>query len=841
VALPTLPIDGVLGDLVAAIRDRGNAVLRAPTGAGKTTRVPPALLDAGLAGGKRIVVLEPRRLAARAAARRIAQERGGELGGEVGYHVRFDRRAGKNTKILIVTEGMLVRELQGDPFLEQVGIVVFDEFHERNLDGDLALAMSRRVQREARPDLRIVAMSATLDAAPLAAFLGNAPIVESQGKLFPVEIRHRPYRISEPLDGIVAAAVRDALGETPGDILVFLPGVGEIRRAREALAELERLRGLLVMELYGDLAPEEQDRVLRKADKRKVVLATNVAETSVTIDGVTGVIDSGLRRVSRLDSAVGLDRLELERISRSSADQRAGRAGRTAPGVCWRLWSELDARAMAPSDEPELRRVDLAGAALQLLAWGEADAAAFPWFEAPPARALSLASQLLERLGATVRGAITPLGRQMAEVPAHPRIARLLLEGRKLGNPAGAALAAAILTERDPFRRGGTPRKAVHHSSSDVVDRVHAVGELKRGGRRDADSEIRPGDAQFLLRARDQYLGLAGGGERAADSQLSGDEAILRALFAAFPDRLARRREAGSRRAVMVGGRGARLADSSAVADAELFVGIDVDAGASETLVRLASAVERGWIPNDRLTTSEDLSFDPTALRVVARRRLLFEDLVLEEARVNPKDPGAVSAVLLAAAAADPARALALDDPDLLAFLARVRSLRAWLPELGLPDPNPNDALPALCEGRSSFEELRKAPLLDHLRGALTHSQLSALEREAPDRLTVPSGSAIRLRYEPGRPPVLSVRIQELFGLAETPRIARGRVPVLLHLLAPNYRPEQITTDLKSFWNTTYPTIRGALRARYPRHSWPEDPWTAPPQRKPGGPPRRKR
>src|SRR3954469_25007278 len=424
-----LPIDEVLPALIRALRESPAAVLIAPTGAGKTTRVPPALLAAGIGAGKRIVMLEPRRIAARAAARRMAEEGGWTLGREVGYQVRFERKAGPETKILVVTEGILVQRLQADPFLEDVGVVIFDELHERNLQTDLSLAMARRVQRDARPDLKLLAMSATLDPGPVAAFLGNCPVIESQGRLHPVDILYMDRPDDRALPGQIAAGVRRMLGSTPGDVLVFLPGVGEIQRAAEALAGE---RDLAVLPLYGDLPAERQDEVLRPLSRRKVVLATNVAETSITIDGVTAVVDSGLVRRLRFDPATGLDRLELGKVSRASADQRAGRAGRQAPGVCLRLWAAWEHAALPERETPEIARVDLAGPALQLLAWGEPDLAAFDWLEAPSPDSLAAAVQLLRQLGAfdTV---VTSLGNTMARLPVHPRLARLLIEGQRVG------------------------------------------------------------------------------------------------------------------------------------------------------------------------------------------------------------------------------------------------------------------------------------------------------------------------------------------------------------------------------------------------------------------------
>lgn len=834
---PDLPIDLVLPQLVEALRGHSSVVLRAPTGAGKTTRVPPALLDAGLAGGKQLVLLEPRRLAARAAARRIASERGVELGGEVGWRVRFDNKSSRATKILVVTEGILVRRLQDDPFLEDVGCVVFDEFHERSLDTDLSLAMTRKLQREARPDLKLVAMSATFTPQELARFLGDAPIVESQGRMYEVAFEYLPSDPRTPLAKQVAVGVARALERTGGHVLVFLPGVGEIRRAGEALAEMCARRGAQVFELYGDLPAEQQDAVLGPSARRKVVLATNVAQTSVTIDGVTAVVDSGLARVLRYDAAIGLDRLELERISRASADQRAGRAGRTAPGVCWRLWSEAEQRSLDEDDEPEVRRVDLAGAALQLHSWGESDLARFAWYERPADSALARARALLERLGAVdARGATTAMGQRMASMPTHPRLARLLLAGEEFECAERAAFAAALLSERDPFLRSRERRGARHVSDSDLFDRVRALEEFEDYGTLSSEvGELERNAARAVLRAKEQLVRMV-----RSDARPQGAAALARAVLAAYPDRLARRRAPGERRGVMVGGRGVALAEESAVADAELFVCLDLDAGKrgerAEAQVRSASAVQREWLPREGLATKVEVSFDERTERVVALRRTLFDDLALDEVQAALPSDGEPARVLAEAATKRFERVWPKDDKDLERFVARVRCLAQWMPDLELPSFDEAAlaaVLPELCEGRRSFEELRRAPWLDALRARLSYAQLQTLEREAPDRLAAPSGSQIRIEYEPGKAPVLAARIQELFGLAETPRIAGGRVGVLMHLLAPNHRPQQITEDLRSFWNNTYPQVKKELSRRYPRHSWPDDPWSATPQRRP--------
>lgn len=835
--LAPLPIDAVLAELVAALRAHPCAVLRAPTGAGKTTRVPPALLAAGLAGSGAVVMLEPRRLAARAAARRMAEERGVELGGEVGFQVRFERRASRATRILVLTEGLLVRRLVDDPLLEGVGVLVLDEFHERNLDTDLALALARRVQLEARPDLKLVVMSATIDAAEIARWLGDAPVIVSEGRLHPVAVEYLERDDERPLHVQIAAGVARAFERTQGDVLAFLPGVGEIRRARDELAGLAQRRGVTLAELYGDLPLEEQDRALRPGAQRRIVLATNVAETSVTVAGVTAVVDSGLARVARYDPGVGLDRLELERISRASAEQRAGRAGRTAPGLALRLWTEREQRSLAERGEPEIRRVDLAGPLLALLVFGETELARFPWFEAPSSAAAERGLALLRRLGALDARGLTARGRALSRLPVHPRIAALLLEAHARGVLELGAFAAALLQERDPFVRG--VRRGGSALGSDVLERALALRDFAEGGR-SSSGELNPGAARFVVRVaeslRSEVERVLG---REPELGLGEAEAFERAVLAAYADRLARRREPGSPRGVMVGGRGVVLARESAVTDAELFCCVELDAGKSEALVRQASAVERAWLDPAWIRAEAHSGLDEKSGRVVALRRTLFEDLVLDEVETGEVDDELAGRALAAAAARDLRnlrRYLPLDELATEQFLARLRSLRGWMPELELPAFDEAELVALLPEhafGARSLAELKRRDLAAFLRSKLTFEQQRALEREAPETLQVPSGSHIRLAYEAGHAPVLAARIQELFGLSATPRVARGRVGVVLHLLAPNHRPQQVTDDLHSFWNGAYHQIKNELRRRYPRHAWPDDPWNAAPERRP--------
>jgi ATP-dependent helicase HrpB len=838
----TLPIDSVLPDFLAVLRQEGSVVLRAPTGAGKTTRVPPAILDADLAERGRILMLEPRRLAARAAARRMAAERGGRLGDEVGYQVRFDRQCGPVTRILVVTPGILIRLLHDDPFLESTRVVLFDEFHERGLESDLALGMVRLVQQTVRPELRIVVMSATLAVESVSAYLGGCPVVASEGRLFPVEIVQEPRPEQQSWPVAVARATERTLDRTPGDLLVFLPGLGEIRQTMRHLEAVAQERDLAVLPLYGDLPAEQQDAALLPQSRRKIVLATNVAETSVTVEGVTGVVDSGLARMLVFDPRVGLDRLQLTPISRASADQRAGRAGRTQPGVCVRLWGASAHHARPEQTEPEIRRVDLAGAVLQLLCLGETDVLHFPWLEPPKEATVARALALLDLLGAVEDRAVTELGRSMARLPVHPRLARLLIEGQRFGHPERVALTAALLSERDPFNRPmdepASSRGPRHVTRSDVLDRIEALEEYERTRRTHSQlGTLSRAAAHFVLRSRDQLLRLVRQTWVAHTSNPpTEDEIVLRSLLAAFPDRVARRREAGSRRGVMVGGRGVRLAPSSGVLEGEFFLCIDVDAGQKETLVRQASAIERDWLSPEEVSGSVEVTFDAERERVTARRRVRFADLVIEETETALPDDTQTDRVLADAASERLERVLPSEDSPAGLYRTRVRCLGVWMPELGLPpldDAGLRELLSWLCAGRRSFADLRKADWLQAIQGRLTHPQRQAVEREAPERLAVPSGSRIALRYELSRPPILAVRIQEMFGLRDTPRIAGGRVPVLLHLLAPNYRPQQVTDDLASFWLNTYPQVRKELRARYPKHAWPEDPLAAVPESRP--------
>jgi ATP-dependent helicase HrpB len=869
-----LPIDDILRDAMAALVAAPSLVIEAPPGAGKTTRVPPAILAAGLAGAGEVVVLEPRRLAARLAARRVAEELGERVGETVGYQVRFEEVAGPRTRLRFVTEGLLTRRLLAEPSLPGVGAVVLDELHERHLQGDLALALLRRLQRTSRPDLKLVAMSATLDAAPVARFLGAASL-RSEGRRFDVAVEYlSPEEAARPgarLEDLVSRAVRRLHREgLDGDVLVFLPGAAEIRRAREALSEWAAATGVDLRPLHGDLPPEEQDRAVRPGARRKVILSTNVAETSVTIEGVVAVVDTGLARVASHSPWSGLPTLEVRKVSRASAAQRAGRAGRTRPGRALRLYTRHDHDGRSEFEVPEILREDLAETLLAvsaLEAGGGID-----WLEPPPPAALEVARTLLLRLGALdPGGAITGLGRRMLRLPVHPRLARLALEAAARGASDGGALLAALLGERDLRDRraldgGGLPPTG----PSDLLELAHAFGEaararfeperLRRMGlnpgavqavdrsRRQLQRAVRSATATAIATATSTSTSTLTSTATSTSSLLPGttpeEHALLLATLAAYPDRVARRRAPGSDEVVLVGGGSARLDAASVVREATLLVAVDAEArrgdgrapGArpTEARVRVASAVTEEMLLDlfpDALRYDEAVQWNPSAERVEALERLVYEDLVLEESRAPRADPERVAALLASEALARGPRAFA-PEGALDRLLARIGFVASHAPESGLAAPTDEDlaaGLRELCAGRRSFAELREADLPGALLARLDPKARAALERLAPERVTLPGGRSTRIHYEAGKPPWIESRLQDFFGLAQGPALAGGKAPLVLHLLAPNQRAVQVTTDLAGFWERHYPSIRRELSRRYPRHSWPEDPRSAAP------------
>lgn len=873
--LPPLPVDALVGDLCAALRERRAVVLRSPTGSGKTTRVPVALEAAGLGP---VVLVEPRRVAARAAAARMAHERGERVGESVGYAVRFDRKVSARTRVTAVTEGLFLRRVLSDPFLEGVGCVVFDEFHERHLDGDLGLSLVRQVMAEARPDLTVCVLSATLEPAPLEAFLGAA-VLDSPGRLHPVAVEHQEPIGRERLEEQVVRGVRRARAwiaeqgpEVGRDVLVFLPGKGEIGRAERALAA--RNLGPTVP-LHGGLDAQSQDRALRPGPKPRIVLATNIAESSVTLDGLGAVVDTGLMRVPRLDERVGFDRLELTRIPMPSVEQRMGRAGRTGPGLNVRLWSLRDERDFLAGVEPEVARVDLSGALLSLADFGEPDPAAFAWFEAPPPARVASALELLGRLGGLdADRRLTALGSVLARLPIAPRLGGLLVAGARRGVLERAALAAALLSERDVLRRTLDELEPRRVHESDLLERIELLEGVPGFPRppRWAASELQRVANQLVRQLEGvdlhglESVGVDGGGvdgreavgldgregpggthERAASSAADDeDEALLRALFDAFPDRVARVRPGGDEdapRAVLVGGRGVQLGAACRVRASELLLALELvpgPRGEREDVVALASVVRRAWL--GELVEAAACEVDEASGRVLATRALVWNGLVVEE------KPGALEGAELQAAREEALaryatqrgveRVFGTDAEAATGLAARVAHARAQGADVPAFEPASFAAkqVVGLVRGCKTLADLAAVDLAGAYLAGLAYDAKQALEAEAPARVKLPNGETAAVRYDPERGPILAARIQQLFGWQATPTIGRARVPLLLELCAPNGRPQQITSDLAGFWSGSYALVRKDLRGRYPKHPWPEDPASAAPV-----PPRRRR
>jgi ATP-dependent helicase HrpB len=837
-----LPIDPLLPEIVASLRRESTLVLEAPPGAGKTTRVPRALLDAGLAAEGEIVVLEPRRLAARMAARRVAEELGERPGGTVGYTVRFDDVSGPRTRIRFVTEGILGRRLVASPSLDGVAVVVLDEFHERHLQGDVALALVERLRLSARPDLRVVAMSATLATEQLARFIG-APVLRAEGRRYDVTLEYIAAPDDRPLDSQVASAVRKlVVGGLDGDVLVFLPGAAEIRRARDTCAKVAAEADLMVLPLHGDLSPEEQDAAVRPAARRKLILATNVAESSVTIDGVVAVVDSGWARVASQAPWSGLPRLRLEKISRASAIQRAGRAGRTRPGRCVRLYTRADFEQRPEHDTPEIARLDLAQTWLELAAIGASDVR---WLEAPPEASARAASELLGRLGAVDRdGRITDAGRAMVRLAVHPRAARVVLEGARRGAAEDACAAAAILAEGDirsasKARFGDARADDAATEASDMVALVDRFREAEASGfsagsMRAAGLDARATSA--VARAVKQLVRQLAATHPRASAATDAETALRVALLAGYPDRVARRVRPGGRAVAMAGGGAAELAETSVVRAAEWMVVLDAEersgtggAARGGVIARLASAIEPDWLIDlfpDSIVETRAVTFDAHAERVVARDSMTWQNLVLHTSEASHPDPHEVSRVL-AEAALDKGLDAFGSREAVDRWLARARAAKSFDPALReLDDDAVRATVATLCEGRTSFAELREVGLLDALRRS-AGSRAGDIDRLAPERVTLSGGRSVAVRYEVGKPPAIASRLQDFFGMKEGPRVGGGRVPLVLELLAPNGRAVQITTDLAGFWQRQYPATRKELMRRYPRHAWPEDPTRA--------------
>ncbi len=831
--MATLPVDIILADLKQTLRGHRRMVLQAPPGAGKTTRVPPALLTEAWLAGKRLVLLEPRRLAARRAADYMARQMGQQVGQTVGYRVRLDSRVGPETRIEVVTEGVLTRMLQRDPALEGVGAVIFDEFHERSLDGDLALALCLDLQTALNEALRLVVMSATLEVEPLARLLGGAPVLTCSGRTWPVRTAYLPPRPDFSLERATAAAVQLAARREEGSILVFLPGAGEIRRVEALVQDAGLGPEWETHALYGNLPRAAQDRAVEPAPpgRRKVVLATNIAETSLTIEGVRVVVDSGFCRGPRFDVASGMTRLTTRRISRAAAEQRRGRAGRSEPGVCYRLWAAETDATLAAFSPAEILETDLARLALELALWGVAAPAKLPWLDPPPQASFAEARELLAALGALdVHGRVTAHGRAMAELPVHPRLAHMLVMAAAEGQGPLAALLAATLSERDPLRF------PPGQGDSDLQLRIDAL-EALAAGRALRGAEFDPAAGRQILLAAAQLRRRLKVGAHCQSRRGLG-----RLLAWAYPERVARRRPAGEGRFLLVCGRGAVFDPAEPLAAADYVVAAQLDGDRREARVFLAAGYDESTLREqfgDRIRRYQEVSWDPGRQAVTVRQVDQLGALVLASRPSAASDAGRVQTVLL-----DGIRQTGLDclpwTPALKGWRERVLFAGRFAAGEGASWPDFSD--PVLLEtlalwlgpslsGLMWLKDLKPAALKQALEGRLSWDQRRRVDLLAPAHLTVPSGSRLPVDYSQD-PPVLAVRIQEMFGAAATPAVAEGRLPVVLHLLSPAGRPLQVTRDLANFWQNAYQIVKKEMRGRYPRHPWPDDPLQAPATRR---------
>lgn len=833
-----LPIHDLLPELRGALKEHPAVVLTAPPGSGKTTAVPPALLAEPWLDGQCIIMLEPRRLAARLTAHYMATQLGEAVGRTIGYRVRFENQVSKETRIEVVTEGVFVRRIQEDPALTGVGLVIFDEFHERSLLSDLALALCLDAAVGLREDLKILVMSATLDTGAVSRLLDKAPAIEGRGQCYPVTVDYLPlpaHADPEQNPGIIAAqtydAVRHALIKTDGDLLVFLPGTGEIIRTQKLLGE-EPAAGFTVLPLYGDLPLAAQAQAVAPPDpagRRRVILATPIAETSITIEGVSTVIDSGWRRAPRFHPDSGLTRLALQRISKASAAQRTGRAGRVGPGRCYRLWNQATEHSLRPFDPPEILEADLAQFVLELARWGVNGPQALRWLDPPPAGHVAQARELLYNLDALdQQGRITPLGEKMARLPLHPRLAHLLLRGAAQGLHQLACDLAALLSERDILKE--------RDRSADIDDRLQALTAYREQGA----AAVRalggdPGGCRRVDRVSHQLRKILGRGDKRKIEPLHAGELLAQA----YPDRIAQQRPGQPQLYKLTSGRAVRLACHDRLSNHEYLAVAALDAGKAEGRIFLAAPLDKPALLADWAGHIEEhkiVAWDSATESVTAMRQHRLGALVLDAAPLPSPPREAVLHALL-----DGIRALGLAalpwSNTARALQARIESLRHWQPRDGWPEVSDAHLTETLADwlapyltGVRSREQLKKLDLAAILVNFMPWDKQQQLERQAPEHLTVPSGSRIRLHYTPeGAPPVLAVRLQELFGLAETPTVANGRVAVMLHLLSPARRPIQITQDLKGFWNNAYHEVRKELKGRYPKHHWPDDPWQAAP------------
>ncbi|MEN5365312.1 ATP-dependent helicase HrpB [Stenotrophomonas sp. TWI273] len=820
---PMFPISTLLPQILTTLERGTRLVLEAPPGAGKTTQVPLALLEAPWLEGRKILMLEPRRVAARSAAQFMARQRGEDVGETVGYRIRFENKISARTRIEVVTEGILTRMLQDDPLLEGVGALLFDEFHERHLAADLGLALALDVQSQLREDLRIVVMSATLDGERLAQFL-DAPRLSSEGRSFPVTIAHFPARRDEALEPQARRAVEQALAEHPGDVLVFLPGQREIARVQTALqAVLDS--AVQVLPLHGELPVDQQSQVLQPdpGGRRRVVLATNVAESSVTLPGVRVVIDAGLAREPRYDPNSGFARLDVVNIAQASADQRAGRAGRVAEGWAWRLWPQ--SQRLEAQRRPEIAQVELASLALELAAWGSDD---LRFVDIPPAGALAAARELLQRLGAlSDSGTLTPLGRRMLTLGTHPRLAAMLMAAAGGVEQALACDLAALVEARDPLRQGGDALAARWRALA-----AFRQGRVPHDANRGGLAAIDAASKQWRRRLRCEAAPPA-----SVEAHQLGD-----LLAHAFPDRIAARHPTDPLRYLLANGRSARLFDPSDLRGEPWLVAVELRYEARDALLLRAAPVDENRLRRDfadRFKQEDVVRWDAEKRALVARRETRFDRIVLDSRSAGRVDPAHAAQALTDAVAELGLDALPWTE-GLRQWQARALAVRAWMPALELPDVSDAALLATLptwltpaFNGRTRLDALDESSLGEALKSPLPWAQRQLIDRHAPVRITVPSGMERPIHYTldadgvTPQAPVLAVKLQELFGLSDTPRIADGRIPLTLHLLSPGGRPLQVTQDLRNFWANTYAEVKKEMKGRYPRHPWPDDPWTA--------------
>ncbi|MGF1678570.1 MAG: ATP-dependent helicase HrpB [Candidatus Methylacidiphilales bacterium] len=835
-----LPIHEIRSTLLTSFASPAARVLiHAPTGSGKSTQVPQILLDNGLAGSGQIVVLQPRRLAARILAARVAQERGEPLGQCVGYEVRFERSVSPQTRIRYVTEGVLLRELLAQPELNHCAVVLFDEFHERHLYGDLTLALIKGLQATRRPDLKIGVMSATLQSGLLLKYLEPCHEIISTGRTFPVEIDY----LEKPCRGEMWEAAADTWHEAAargldGDTLIFMPGAYEIERTLRAIGESPHSSGWDLHALHAEMPPERQDAALRRGERPRVIVSTNVAETSLTIDGVRLVIDSGCARMARFDPHRGFDALTIEKISRASAEQRSGRAGRTAPGRCIRLWTAAEHTARPAEDIPEVKRVDLAEVLLALHGLG-VNVSNFDWLEAPLETSLERAASLLHDLGALHQEKLTPLGSRMLNFPLHPRFARMMIEAGQLQCVRPAAVIAALCQTKPILLR--SHERSVEESRDELLgegksDFFREMRALEYARRHQFQLSpcrklgLHANAARQAVQLSERFIHLAEKSGLPVDNAPPGEEVVRRCILTAFADQVARRRDGGTLRCDLVHRRRGEIERGSVVRDSMLLVASEItevekSSGEIEVRMRRITAIEPSWLhdlfPGD-FQQQTIVSFDETTRRVTSVRATLFRDLVLENGTPGQPEP-AEAARILAQQVLSGKCPLKNWNDEVEQWIIRLNSVSDWLPDSGLSSIGHEERcnlIEDICLGSFSYKEIKDKPVLPAVRGWLSDAHQLLVEQMAPERIKMPDNKRLKLRYQQGQPPVLSAKIQSLYDLKQHPTVANGRIPVVIEILGPNMRPLQITRDLPHFWKETYPELKPALSRRYPKHEW---------------------